>query len=80
LLNGLRSLYLARFHTESDLPPEPGVGLLTFRSSPANVTERFESVPAWFGNKLPSMCTMRVLLPSSTDQVPNWAVVPCTTA
>ena len=41
---------------------------------------RFDSVPTWFGNMLPSLRTVRVLSASFTDQDPNVAVVPCTAA
>jgi hypothetical protein len=75
-----RPAYLARLQTLSDRRPEAVEGLVTFNSSPDTLMGRFDSVPTWFGNMLPSLRTVKVLSASFTDQDPNVAVVPCTAA
>src|SRR6476660_9550809 len=72
--------YLARRHTVSDFMPLAVAGLFTFNSSPVTLMARLESVPTWFGNMPPVYFTVRVLLASSTAQVPYVAVVACTAA
>jgi hypothetical protein len=71
-----RPSYLARLNTFSEVPPDPGAVAVIFMSSPVKVTGFFVSAATWFGSMLPSMRLVRVLPPSSTDQVPNWALVP----
>ena len=50
--------------------------MLSFRSSPARLTEDFVSAPSAFGIRAASNFRIRVLSASLTDQVPKFAANP----
>src|SRR5215510_3659015 len=73
--------YFARLHTTSLLDPAGVAGFMYLSSSAVSkVITRFWLPPFRFGNDADSIFVVRVLLVSSTVQVPMWAINPCTTA
>src|SRR5215212_6912598 len=76
-----RDRHFARFHTTSSTVPIIEVGLVYLSSSAVSeLTMRFCVPPARLGKDAPSMFVVIVFVASSTDQVPKFAVMPCSAA